>query len=225
MRVATAILLFAAQTALSETPAGTAPHTCDTVDARILGADPVLAASACTHLQAAAVHFAACALPPPPPVEVTITNKIYATCVGLYHCGEQRIEVLSPSALTPLRDRLDRFGHLTPERLFASVLLHEYAHAVFDGTPCPYETCIASSEYFAYTLQIAALTDAERAPFEARIVPEARPPRDMISSIMLFAAPDRFIDAAWAHFRTHPDACRQWQAVVEGLEVFDNLHP
>lgn len=220
--VAALVGLIAGTAAADTTPA---PFDCTTSGARVHGVAPERAALVCDHVKTAAERFAACHLPAAPEVDIFVLDEMESHCVGRFHCGENRIEVLSPEALELRRPKMPIFGHLPAERVFSSVILHEYAHALFDGTPCPYDSCIATSEYFSYTQQIAALTPAERAPIEARIDPGTRPPRELISTIMLLFSPDHFITASWAHFRTRPDACTYWQRMIDGAIVFDEYHP
>ncbi|WP_425070934.1 DUF6639 family protein [Sagittula sp. S175] len=184
-----------------------------------------LADQACRAVMTSLAAFETCGLPPPPPLQLTVTPTLNADCLGLFHCGENQIEVLTPDALNAARPGLTVFGHIPGDRLFASVIHHELAHAVIDATPCPYGDCVATSEYFAYTQQIAALSDEDRARIEARIPLDAPPNRDSINPFMLYMAPERFILTALAHFRTRPDACATWQGIAEGIILFDKLHP
>jgi hypothetical protein len=198
---------------------------CDGVPVTVSGAEPGFAARICAAAGAAIAHFDNCALGMPPPVTITTTDTLDQGCIGLFHCGENRIEIPTPEALDAARPYLTLFGHLPTERLVESVVLHELAHALYEDTPCPYEICIASSEYFAYSLQLSALTEAERAPVAARIAEMGPISRDSVNPVMLFMAPDRFVATVWAHFEARPDACEMWRGLLDGLILFDRPHP
>ena len=184
-----------------------------------------IARTVCENADASIAHFAACGLGSPPLQTVEIRETLDANCIGLFHCGEDRIEILSPSGLDAVRDGLELFGHIPTDRLFASVLHHELSHALYETRPCPFQSCIATSEYFAYTQQIAALVPEDRATIVARINPQVTRHRDMINAMILFMAPDRFVLASWAHFTDRPNACAYWTGLLDGATHFDQEHP
>jgi hypothetical protein len=186
--------------------------------------DPLLA-QMCQASDDAIEVMTACGLTPPSHIEITVRSKILAECLGVFHCGENRIEVLSPQSLSTMRDQAGVFAHLSADRMFQSVIVHEMAHAAFDNTPCPYENCVATSEYFAYAVQILELSDQERLPIVELTEEKGKVSRDAINAFVLFMAPDRFVTSVWAHLSTRPDMCGYLQDVQSGITVFDRFHP
>ncbi|MBS0122874.1 DUF6639 family protein [Thetidibacter halocola] len=202
-----------------------APLACGNGIVTVEATDAALAGAICTRSDETLARFAACDLGAPPPVTVSVVDSIPANCVGVFHCHESRIELLSPDALEARRDDLGLFDGLPPETLIGSILHHELSHALYDGTPCPYASCVASAEYFAYTQQLSALTESQRAPVAARVAPGVPVPKARINPFILFMDPDLFVATAWADFTTRPDPCTHWRAMLDGDVIFDRVHP
>ncbi|MDU8913095.1 DUF6639 family protein [Aestuariicoccus sp. MJ-SS9] len=184
------------------------------------------AAAICAASDAALAQLGRCDLPmPKAPLSIVTQEDLGDNCVGLFHCGESLIEILPPEKLSEKRSELGLFQALSDERLFESVIQHEIAHAVYDRTPCPIDTCIASSEYFAYVVQIMALTDPERDAVLADLDETVQIGRDVINPFVLFMAPDRFALLSWQHISQRGDRCAYLRQVVDGSIVFDREHP
>ncbi|WGW02990.1 DUF6639 family protein [Tropicibacter oceani] len=201
------------------------PLLCDNGLVSVQAGSPALAQTICTHSDAALAQFRACALPDPAPVLIETVETLDHSCIGLFHCGENWIEVLSPSALETERLKQSLFAHIPTDRLFASVIQHEMAHALFDTVPCPHASCLATTEYFAYTQQIAGLTEQDRAPIAARSHFPEPVSREALNAMILLMAPDVFARKAWAHFTARGEACAVWQDMMDGGMFLDRLHP
>ncbi|MCC1493443.1 DUF6639 family protein [Cognatishimia sp. F0-27] len=170
-------------------------------------------------------RFEACKLGTWEFVRIDVIDQLEKGCVGLYHCGEHRIELLSPAGLDRAKDDLRTFRNVPSDRLFSSVLHHELAHALYETRPCPYENCLATSEYFAYSQQIAALDPRDRATITARMDFSKPAQRDSINAMILFMAPDAFIATVWVHFTQRPEPCQYWRGILDGRILFDRFHP
>lgn len=169
-----------------------------------------------------------CELIPPDPITITVADIQPASCLGLFHCGEARIEVLSPDLIEARRSETGVFKHIDASRLFQSVIVHELSHAAMDNTPCPVQNCLATSEYFAYTLQLLDLSKKERATVvgpEPSEPSEDRIKHDQINAMILLMAPDIFVGNVWGHVTARGDICTQLRAVQDGIVVFDRFHP
>jgi hypothetical protein len=182
----------------------------------------------CTAADRALSFLESCDLRPPDPLTVSISDLQDQTCLGLFHCGEGQIDVLSPDGIDARRSSIGLFSALPTDRLFESVIVHEIAHAAMDNTPCPYQNCVTSSEYFAYSVQLSELSDAEREmvfPEADKNAPKKRVLRDQINAMILYMAPDIFIDKVWHHLMERGDVCTQLRGVQDGIIVFDVFHP
>ncbi|MFZ7089869.1 DUF6639 family protein [Primorskyibacter sp. 2E233] len=204
---------------------GAETFVCDNNIVKVETASPDLAQTVCTHTDTALAQFRSCNLPDPFPLGIEAVNSLENNCLGLFHCGENRIEVLAPDAMTALRLKQSLFNAIPTDRLFASVILHEMAHALYDQTPCPFDDCVATSEYFAYTQQLSGLLPQDLATIENQIDPEHEVSRDSINAMILLMAPDRFTLNAWEHFSQLEDSCSYWRGILHGQIVFDRVHP
>ncbi len=191
----------------------------------ITGGEPALEQHVCDVVGAALPELASCNLPLTAPLSIEVIDDLPGDCVGMYHCGEERIEILSlddtaavRSADSPLRDLDDAAFH-------DSVIVHELAHALHDQVPCPLESCIVSAEYVAYTMQVRSLTPDAIAAFEERGGIEGRVSRDDLTLMMLFMAPHRFSATAWAHFTQRPDGCAYIGQIMSGAILLDSERP
>ena len=179
----------------------------------------------CKVAEQAVEELASCNLPLFRPISVSLADELEDNCVGLYHCGEDRIELLRPERLSAIIDQSALFSQLGLMEYFDSILFHELAHAAADAIPCPNATCPATSEYLAYALQIRALSPENREKMGLGDVPETIVGRDAINAIMVFWAPDRFARAAWTHLMQRPDPCGYVGLIARGNIIFDVERP
>ncbi|MFD1344611.1 DUF6639 family protein [Litorisediminicola beolgyonensis] len=199
---------------------------CGDLGVTVAAETEALGVQICDHVEAAFAILGACDLPRPDPgLRIETVSELRADCVGLFHCGEALIEVLTPEQLAEKRSKTNLFAEIPLAEYFRSVVLHEVVHAAYDGTDCPYDDCPATAEYLAYALQIGALSPEHRAPFEAGGGAEAQVPRDAINAMVLFMAPDRFAMRAWQHYSQREDPCGYLQGIFSGVTVFDHAGP
>ncbi|MFB9150423.1 hypothetical protein [Roseovarius ramblicola] len=217
------MLAAALATAAVASTAETLRCTAGTVTA--VADDPALAQRICRHSETALAAFAACDFPALAAVTITAVTKTERGCLGLYHCGIDRIDVLTPEAMQAMRASDSIFREVPIGPFFASVIRHELSHALYDRTPCPYGDCLATSEYFAYTQQIAGLPEAHRHRIEARQTPDEPGNRASVSAIMLMMNPNRFALNAWTHLSARGDACAYSRQILDGTVLFDRPHP
>ncbi len=183
--------------------------------------DPAIAKAACRAADAATARFAECGLQMPEQIEIALVNDLPDGCMGVFHCGEGRIDLLPPARMDEVRNSDGAFGRIPTDRYFASVIAHELAHAVYDSAPCPFASCVASAEYFAYNFQIASLPESDRAAVLATRSPQQKVTRDAISAVMLAMAPDRFAVLSYSHAVQRGDWCQQMRDVARGRILFD----
>jgi hypothetical protein len=168
-------------------------------------------------------QLATCNLAVPAPVTIAVVPELESDCIGLYHCGEGRIEVLSPEAYLPLRaeGQALAFAPVSEEAFFESIIRHELAHAALDSMPCPFASCVASQEYVAYTMQVHFLPEADRIAFEEAITHDGPVSRDMLSAIMVMMAPEVFAQRAWLHLSARENPCDFIGQIARGEVLFD----
>lgn len=171
--------------------------------------------------------LASCHLTVPEPVTIAVIPELSDHCLGLYHCGQNLIEILAPEAYAAMQEdgETRAFAGLSPEALFDSVIRHELAHAALDTMPCPFEACPVGQEYVGYTMQIMFLPDEDRAIFEAMNAQDRPVTPDMFNPIMLMMAPDNFAGRAWHDLRTRPDPCGYIRQIAEGETLLDFMVP
>ncbi|WP_135507479.1 DUF6639 family protein [Roseovarius aestuariivivens] len=209
---------------LSQGGRASEPVLCPQTSVTVEAANPEDAARSCRAAQTAIAQMTQCEMPLDRPITLTLREELAKDCLGLYHCGEDRIDLLSPRALEEARSETSAFAHLPTPRFFDTLVAHELAHAAFDARPCPLESCVVAAEYLAYTAQVRVLTEAERAPFKA--MTETRTiSRDEINVMLLFMAPQSFARKAWAHLNQRPDPCAFVGQVMSGHVLMDRVHP
>ncbi|AHM04755.1 hypothetical protein roselon_02430 [Roseibacterium elongatum DSM 19469] len=159
------------------------------------------------------------------PIEIAINPDLGLHCVGQYHCGENRIELLPPDTYLEgtAMSANSAFATIAPDAYFASIIRHELAHAAMDTMmDCPFEHCLVGQEYVAYTLQIEFLPGPERDAFLAGLPEVTRPvSRDELTPMTLFMAPGIFAQKAWLHFSARPDPCGFLGQVARGTVLLD----
>lgn len=177
----------------------------------------------CEAAARAKALFAGCNIPPlSRPVNIELIEENDANCFGLFHCGEDRIEVLTPSAMAAKRRDDSFFADLPIDRFFQSIIVHELTHAAIEDAPCPFAFCLARDEYVANVMQMMSLTPEQRHHVEELTdLVGRRISRDELSATMYFMAPDRFAVKSWMHFTQRDDPCGFLGHIVDGTVLLD----
>ncbi len=199
------------------------PIACPGTGVFAISDDTELSEKICTTAEIAVRDMKQCGLRLDQPVIISVLPKIEESCFGVFHCADQRIDVLSPSAMGQMTEtHLGIWSGLPPETLFASVVTHELVHAAYANSPCPFDHCPATSEYLAYAMQIASLRPEDRAHILAASSVEAEIiHRDEINFLYALLAPDRFAVKAFRHLYQKPDACAFISSIAAGEYWFD----
>ena len=169
-----------------------------------------------------------CQIELPEPVEIHVVDAINGTmgpCLGMYHCGEQQIEVLSPEALLTARDPDGAFAGISNPALWDSILVHELTHAAYEPVTCPFTSCIATSEYASYVMQVRSMPPEEQAKFGEQIVLKSKTSAMSVSAMIYYMAPDVFAKRAWQHFNARPEPCEYLSLIMDGKIFFDMEAP
>ncbi|UWQ22008.1 DUF6639 family protein [Jannaschia sp. W003] len=165
-----------------------------------------------------------CGVPPVDrPIRIDVVDAMESDCLGRYHCGEDRIELLAPDAMHDAVTPDGIFAPMTPSTLFESVVVHEFVHAAMEGHPCPFDACPATQEYAAYTLQILSMPAGDRERITKRVEDMFDAPiEDMeLNPFVAMMAPDRFALKAWAHLLAREEGCAFVGAAVSGRATLD----
>lgn len=207
-------------------PVGAETVQCSGAPIEVTGASPGLISRTCATATRTEALLKRCGLPAlDGPIEILIVDDAGPDCIAVYHCGEDRIEILAPQEIERQWDPLGAFGFLPIEAYFHSVLVHELSHAIYDRVPCRFETCIATGEYLAYALQVLSLEPQERLDFEARSAIERPISEEELNAFLLYVAPNRFAQKAWAHLMQQDDACAFLGQLARGEVYFDQDEP
>ena len=191
---------------------------------RVTGDDPIVLERTCHVAALGRSKLAACNVLLNRPIEIRVLERIKPAsgeCLGIYHCGEDTIDVLSPSAMSSAREPESAFAAISDDVYWESVIVHELTHAAYDVVPCPFSDCVATSEYVSYAMQVWTLPEAERPHFGKGIELRTKPTWDAISPLILFMAPNRFAVLSWLHFQARPDPCSYMQSIMDGNMYFD----
>jgi hypothetical protein len=201
--------------------------SCEGISVSVDAPDLALAEQACQAAAHAVPLIAECgvAFSQPQIIEVTDAIPEAPDCMGIYHCGTNRIEILAPGSMESLRRDDSAFYSIPTEIYFDSIIAHELAHAAYDAVPCPYSDCLVTSEYVAYAMQVYSLPPRDQRAFEAGLALENRVSRYEISAINLMMAPDRFARNVWVHFSQRRDGCAYVADMMRANFHLDTARP
>ncbi|MBJ3763032.1 hypothetical protein ILP92_09780 [Maribius pontilimi] len=205
--------------------ANAASEVCPEIDVTAVADDPAVRRMICAAASEKAKALAACNIRVPTPLRITATTDLPVDCAGLYDCQTKEILVATPDHLASIArpDRPLRF--LSPDLEFASVIAHEMTHAAYDRVPCPFENCLATTEYLAYAMQIQTLPPAARAAVTSNFTYDRDISRDEINPVFLLMAPDKFSQKAWLHLSQRDAPCEFVDQIMRGNIHFDVEHP
>ena len=221
---------FTAFLALSFTTASFAlaePLQCADPLFRVEAETPELAAQTCDSAAEGRRELLSCGITLEAPIEISVVDAIEGAltpCLGVYHCGEDRIVLLSPKSMASARLADSAFAGVSDPAFWDSVLVHELTHAAYDKVNCPFSSCVASSEYAAYAMQVRSLPPDEQARFGKEVTLKSKPSSAGFSAMIYFMAPDRFAKSAWLHFQSRPDPCGYLSLIMNG-DIFFDMEP
>ncbi|PUB11258.1 DUF6639 family protein [Yoonia sediminilitoris] len=198
---------------------------CPDLAVTVTSGDPGLSARVCEMVATSSAALAACNMPVPLPLSVTIKDRLAPACLGLYHCGEARIDLLKPAALPDALAADSVFRNIAPSVLFSSIIMHELTHASYEDAICPFPDCPTTAEYLAYAMQIRSLPPSDRATVLAMSESWGRISRDEINLVYMSLAPDRFALKSYLHLSQRDDPCAYVGQIMRGDIVLDRERP
>jgi hypothetical protein len=203
------------------TTAAVAAISCGGVNATIETESAELAARICTLVESSVASLAECHLDVPLPLQVHVMQKLEDGCLGLYHCGTSRIDVLDPGSFASVVSSGGPFAAVPVGSYYDSIVTHELAHAAYDDRNCAFDTCPVNQEFIAFAMQVRSLSDADQARFEAWGLIEPSESQSYLTPMMLGMSPERFAAAAWWHFSTQDAPCEYVGSIVKGDVLLD----
>lgn len=185
------------------------------------------AARICTLAARATNQLSSCNLTVPELVTIAVVPELEDQCLGLYHCGNGRIEILAPEDYVALQaaSNISAFSQVSSEGFFESVIRHELAHAALDTMKCPFDACLIGQEYIAYTMQILFLPEVDQIAFEEAIPNFGAVSRDMLNPMTLSFSPATFARKAWLHLKAREDTCAFIGQIARGEVLLDRERP
>jgi hypothetical protein len=201
--------------------------SCAGIPVTVSAPDLALAEQTCRAAARTVPLLAQCGVTLSQPQNIEVKDEIpgASNCMGIYHCGANKIEILSPGSLENLRHNDSAFYSIPTATYFGSIVAHELAHAAYDVVPCPYSDCLVTSEYVAYAMQVYSLPPLDQSAFEADLPLEDRVSRYEISAISLMMAPDQFARKVWAHFSQREDGCAYVADMMRANFYLDTERP
>ncbi|RZW00317.1 MAG: hypothetical protein EX266_14060 [Rhodobacteraceae bacterium] len=204
--------------------ASSAEYSCPGVDVTVENGNGY-SARICETVERAMSDLEVCNLRVTRPLVVSISDDVGDNCVGMYHCGSDRMEILHPAQLAGQIDDSALFSQLEVLEYFDSIVFHELVHAAYDEVACPFQNCTATSEYLAYALQIRALSSDARDRIGLGEIAREKVRAEAFSAIFAFWAPDKFAVKAWTHLMQRPDPCGYVADLAAGDLFFDSETP
>jgi len=187
-----------------------------------------IAERTCQSIAAVRDSLSSCGVHLSEPLEIKVVETIdgvSGSCLGVYHCGKEQIEILSLAAMAASRATDGAFADISDDALWDSVLAHELTHASYQHVDCPFQSCLATDEYAGHVMQVRSLPPEELERFGVQIDLKGSPNRDAISAFVYSMAPERFAKYAWLHFQSQSNPCGYMESIMEGDVFFDRERP
>ncbi|WP_370161483.1 hypothetical protein [Limimaricola soesokkakensis] len=159
--------MIAGLLAATASVAGEEETVCQTADLIVEGGMSMSRGRICRIAAREIPKLAACNVAVPEGVTLRSVDPPPKPCLGIFHCGEALIRLLSPGLMAKRRDPDRAFASVPDEPCFDSVVVHELTHAAYDSAECPFVDCPATAEYAAYATQVRSLPAEAREAFEA----------------------------------------------------------
>lgn len=194
-----------------------APHL------KIVSADAASANRACDAIAAQSTLFDTCGLTPTRAHTMHIVERIEGApgdCLGAYHCTEGSMEIIGPDWISERIQDGSVLARLDPDELYASIVVHEWTHALLFDVTGNEVRHVADQEYVAFAMQISSLPEAEREKWLSYYASSGPVEDEHINDMILAVNPLIFATRAWRHFSAEDDACSTVRAIVAGDHTF-----
>ena len=162
------------------------------------------------------------------PITITIleeTETFPIGCNGVYHCGQDLIEVLAPDVIAAERSGAGKVANIDPETYFQSVIVHEIGHAALDQYLTAVGGQLAENEYVAYAFQLQVLSPADRKRFLEDYSVEQSVQLSDLNPMVANMAPIAFAARVWAHYNTAGNGCEFVKRLADGAVTLGRDFP
>ena len=213
---------------IATTPLVAEELRCEDPDILVEAASREVALSTCKSAAAGILSLSSCGVNLKESLSIAVVDAINSETkksLGRYISSEKRIEILSPKAMAAAHATDGAFSGVSDFALWDSVLVHELTHAAYQQVNCPTRSCIATSEYAGYVMQVLSLPTEERESWLGQFILKSEPSHDAITAQMYFMAPEHFAKLAWLHFSTRPNPCGYMALIMSGRVFFDSEPP
>ncbi len=137
-------------------------------------------------------------------------------CFGLYHQGDEWIELLEPKAFEQAHTDSKSWAALPAAEHFDAIVVHEFTHALVDQTALVERACSADEEYIAYAMQLSTLPDSARDALIAASGVSQPVPVESINQVMFGLSPVSFAVRSWLHFQEPENGCGFVKKIIRG---------
>jgi len=138
-------------------------------------------------------------------VEQSLQYRSYSAC-GSYDSRSDLVQVMSPQAIHQTTPSPQMYHQPLDQLYYQGIVAHEVAHALIQQNSliAPQPVGQAAQEYLACVTQLAILPPEKREPVigDAGVGPWES--GDVISSVYMAMAPNRFAVKSYLHFQQHP---------------------
>ena len=133
---------------------------------------------------------------------------------GQYDGTQDRLELMSPTALASQQPSPSLFGEPLDDVIYAGLLAHEMTHAVVQQHMRVDKIGAPAQEYLAYAVLLASLPDARREAIVSAAGVRGWETGDTVSSIYLGMNAHRFAVNSYLHLYNHPDRAQVIETVL-----------
>lgn len=195
------------------------PLPCDNPLILVDSEYPVLHKRVCAAVSVALPKLEACYLKQNRPIEFGFGDEISQagiSCLGLYHRGEDRIDLLTPEGFGQAHLQSEFCDSMTMDEHYDSIVVHELTHALLDQSPWQSVARRVDHEYIAYAMQIENMIEPSRGLFIANIGLNGPIEVGYLNEFTLDISPSMFAATAWLHFSSPGNGCEFVGQIVRG---------
>ncbi len=153
------------------------------------------------------------------PVTISFSDGLGSpneVCLGLYHQGKAKVELLRPEAFEKAQVKSRSWKEIPIDEHYDSIIVHELAHAHVGQVAPAGPACSADWEYIAYAMQIASLSASTRDDFIAGTGVSPPISVEELNPLMLGLSPSSFAARSWLHFSDPENECEFVGQVIRG---------
>lgn len=207
--------------------AGAQQLRCSAHDVGVEAEDAYVAERVCEALSSAKNLLDECGLTPVLGYTIGVVDQMThraGGCLAHYDCEGARIEVLDPARFDEVLEPDSVLRRIDRDALFASLVIHEWAHAVLDEVSLGQVRDPGDQEYVAYAMQLAALSPEDRQIWLDAFPASDEPRSREINGIIAAIEPLRFATRAWRYFSADGRGCATVHGLISGETSFGLGH-